>query len=149
MWFLYIQETFHLSSGNSQLTVTWHFSVTVNYTGVVRKVRYKVYRTGTEIFTVPMATLMHLLDYCQYTRGHRIQFLSCFCEWMCHDENGCVDPKSRQVWSAFGNSLPQRERRSSFHNSLPTRVYGGVINRQNVAKWCRELNAWQTDVHDE
>jgi transposase len=28
-------------------------------------------------------------------------------------------------------------------------VYGDVMNRQNVAKWCPEFNAGRTDVHDE
>jgi hypothetical protein len=28
-------------------------------------------------------------------------------------------------------------------------VYGDVMNRQNVVKWCREFNAGRTDVHDE
>jgi hypothetical protein len=28
-------------------------------------------------------------------------------------------------------------------------VYGKVINRQNVTKWCREFPEGMTDVHDE
>jgi transposase len=28
-------------------------------------------------------------------------------------------------------------------------VYGEVMNRQNVAKWCGEFNAGRTDIHDE
>ena len=28
-------------------------------------------------------------------------------------------------------------------------VYGNVMNRQNVTKWCRELSEGRTDVHDE
>ena len=28
-------------------------------------------------------------------------------------------------------------------------VYGNVMNRQNVKKWCREFSEGRTDVHDE
>ena len=28
-------------------------------------------------------------------------------------------------------------------------VYGTVMNRQNVTKWCREFSEGKTDVHDE
>ena len=28
-------------------------------------------------------------------------------------------------------------------------VYGKVMNRQNVTKWCREFSEERTDVHDE
>ena len=28
-------------------------------------------------------------------------------------------------------------------------VYGKVMNRQNVTKWCREFSEGKTDVHDE
>jgi transposase len=28
-------------------------------------------------------------------------------------------------------------------------VYGNVMNRQNVTKWCREFSKGRTDVHDE
>ena len=28
-------------------------------------------------------------------------------------------------------------------------VYGNVMNRQNVRKWCREFSGGRTDVHDE
>ena len=28
-------------------------------------------------------------------------------------------------------------------------VYGNVMNRQNVMKWCREFSEGRTDVHDE
>jgi len=28
-------------------------------------------------------------------------------------------------------------------------VYGNVMNRQNVTKWCREFTEGRTDVHDE
>jgi hypothetical protein len=27
-------------------------------------------------------------------------------------------------------------------------VYGNVMNRQNVTKWCREFSEGRTDVHD-
>jgi transposase len=28
-------------------------------------------------------------------------------------------------------------------------VYGNIMNRQNVTKWCREFSEERTDVHDE
>ena len=28
-------------------------------------------------------------------------------------------------------------------------VYGNVMSRQNVTKWCREFSEGRTDVHDE
>ena len=28
-------------------------------------------------------------------------------------------------------------------------VYGNVMNRQNVKKWCRQFSEGRTDVHDE
>jgi len=28
-------------------------------------------------------------------------------------------------------------------------VYGEVMNRQNVTKWCREFSEGRTDIHDE
>ena len=28
-------------------------------------------------------------------------------------------------------------------------VYGNVINRENVTKWCREFSEGRTDVHDQ
>jgi hypothetical protein len=28
-------------------------------------------------------------------------------------------------------------------------VYGNVMNRQNVMKWCREFSEGRTDVHDQ
>ena len=28
-------------------------------------------------------------------------------------------------------------------------VYGSVMNRQNVTKWCREFSEGRTDIHDE
>jgi transposase len=28
-------------------------------------------------------------------------------------------------------------------------VYGNIMNRQNVTKWCREFSEGRTDVHDE
>jgi hypothetical protein len=41
-----------------------------------------------------------------------------------------------------------KEARAEIHRQIVS-AYGDVINRQNVAKWCHELNAGRTDVHDE
>jgi hypothetical protein len=37
----------------------------------------------------------------------------------------------------------------SAKNSQIVAVYGDVINRQNVTKWCREFSEGRTEVHDE
>ena len=34
-------------------------------------------------------------------------------------------------------------------HKLIVAVYGNVMNRQNVTKWCREFSEGRTDVHDE
>ena len=40
------------------------------------------------------------------------------------------------------------ERPAELHKQIVT-VYGNVMNRQNVTKWCRESSEGRTDVHDE
>ena len=40
------------------------------------------------------------------------------------------------------------ERPAEIHKQIVA-VYGKVMNRQNVTKWCRELCEERTDVHDE
>ena len=41
------------------------------------------------------------------------------------------------------------ERPAEIHKKKIVAVYGNVMNRQNVAKWCREISEGRTDVHDE
>jgi len=40
------------------------------------------------------------------------------------------------------------ERPAEIHKQIVA-VYGKVMNRQNVTKWCREFSKARTDVHDE
>ena len=40
------------------------------------------------------------------------------------------------------------ERPAEIHKQTVA-VYGNVMNRQNVRKWCREFSEGRTDVHDE
>jgi hypothetical protein len=40
------------------------------------------------------------------------------------------------------------ERPAEIHKQIVA-VYGNVMNRQNVTKWCRELCEGRTEVHDE
>jgi transposase len=40
------------------------------------------------------------------------------------------------------------ERPAEIHKQTVA-VYGNVMNRQNVMKWCREFSEGRTDVHDE
>jgi len=40
------------------------------------------------------------------------------------------------------------ERPAEIHKHIVA-VYGNVMNRQNVTKWCREYSEGRTDVHDE
>ena len=40
------------------------------------------------------------------------------------------------------------ERPPGIHKQIVA-VYGNVMNRQNVTKWCREFSEGRTDVHDE
>jgi len=52
--------------------------------------------------------------------------------------------------SAFSHKISQRkcERPAEIHKQIVA-VYGNVLNRQNVKKWCREFSEGRTDVHDE
>ena len=45
----------------------------------------------------------------------------------------------------FHHIISQLKRRTSSGNG----IYGNVMNRQNVTKWCREFFEGRTDVHDE
>ena len=52
--------------------------------------------------------------------------------------------------SAFSHKISQRkcERPAEIHKQIVA-VYGNVLNRQNVKKWCREFSEGRTDVYDE
>jgi hypothetical protein len=42
----------------------------------------------------------------------------------------------------------KHERPAEIHKQLVA-VYGNIMNRQNVMKWCREFSEGRTHVHDE
>ena len=51
---------------------------------------------------------------------------------------------------AFRHTISQRklERPAKIHKQIVA-VYGNVMNKQNVTKWCREFSDRRTDVHDD
>jgi hypothetical protein len=51
---------------------------------------------------------------------------------------------------AFHHKISQRkgERPAEIHKQIVS-VYGKVMNRQNVTKWCREFSEERTEFHDE
>jgi hypothetical protein len=51
---------------------------------------------------------------------------------------------------AFRHTISQRkgERRTEIHKQIVA-VYGKVMNRHNVTKWCREFSEGRTDDDDE
>ena len=57
-------------------------------------------------------------------------------------------PAKREVRSVIRFLNAKGERPAEIHRQIVT-VYGDVMNRQNVAKWCREFSEGRTDVHDE
>jgi hypothetical protein len=50
----------------------------------------------------------------------------------------------------FCHWISQRkiERPAEIHKQFAS-IYGNVMNRQNVTKWCSEFSEGRTDVHDE
>ena len=51
---------------------------------------------------------------------------------------------------AFRHTIFQRkiEHPAEIHKQVVA-VYGNIMNRQNVTKWCREFSEGTTDVHEE
>jgi hypothetical protein len=70
--------------------------------------------------------------------------------WVRRVWNGSADPKSRQMRGAFRHMISQRKSESpaEVHKQIVA-VYGKVMNRRNVTKWCCEFSDVRTDVHDE
>ena len=48
---------------------------------------------------------------------------------------------------AFRHFNAKSERPAEIHKEIFA-VYGSVMNRQNVTKWCREFSEGRTDIHD-
>ena len=57
-------------------------------------------------------------------------------------------PAKCEVLSVIRFLSAKGERPAESHEQIVV-VYGNVMNRQNVTKWCRELSEGRTDVHDE
>ena len=58
-----------------------------------------------------------------------------------------VPPNARRVPS-YDFSTQKVDRPAEIHKQIVA-VYGDVMNRQNVTKWCREFSEVRTGVHDE
>jgi len=59
-----------------------------------------------------------------------------------------LSPTKCEVRSVIRFLNTKGERPAEIHKQIVA-VYGNVINRQNVRKWCREFFEGRTDVHDE
>jgi len=57
-------------------------------------------------------------------------------------------PAKCEVRSVIRFLNAKSERPAEIHKQIVA-VYGNVMNRQNVMKWCREFSEGRTDVHDE
>ena len=56
-------------------------------------------------------------------------------------------PAKYEVRSVIRFLRAKGERPAEIHKQIVA-VYGNVMNRQNVKKWCREFSEGRTDVHD-
>jgi hypothetical protein len=57
-------------------------------------------------------------------------------------------PAKCEVRSVIRFLNAKGDRPAEIHKQIVA-VYGNVMNRQNVTKWCREFSEGRTDVHDE
>jgi hypothetical protein len=57
-------------------------------------------------------------------------------------------PAKYEVRSVIRFLSAKGERPAQIHKQVVA-VYGDVMNRQNVRKWCREFHEGRTEVHDE
>jgi hypothetical protein len=57
-------------------------------------------------------------------------------------------PAKREVRSVIRFLNAKGDCPAEIHKQIVA-VYGNVMNRQNVTKWCREFSEGRTDVHDE
>ena len=57
-------------------------------------------------------------------------------------------PAKCEVRSVIRFLIAKGERPAEIHKQIVA-VYGNVMNRQNVTKWCREFSEGGTDVHDD
>ena len=82
-----------------------------------------------------VTTLPLTLILCSFDSG-RTGFV-----WVRRVWNDSADPKSRQMRGAFRHTISQHksERPAEIHKQVVA-VYGNVMNRQNVTKWCSEFS---------
>jgi hypothetical protein len=59
-----------------------------------------------------------------------------------------LSPAKCEVRSAIRFLNAKVERPAEIHEQIVA-VYGNVMNRQNVTRWCREFSEGRTDVYDE
>jgi len=57
-------------------------------------------------------------------------------------------PAKCEVRSVIKYLNAKRERPAEIQKQIVA-VYGNIMNRQNVTKWCREFSEGRIDVHDE
>jgi hypothetical protein len=57
-------------------------------------------------------------------------------------------PAKCEVRSLIGFLNANSESPAEIHKQIVA-VYGNVMNRQNVKKWCREFSEERTDIHDD
>jgi len=57
-------------------------------------------------------------------------------------------PAKCEVRSVIRFLKAKDKRPAEIHKQIVA-VYGNVMNRQNVKKWCREFSEGRTDIHDE
>ncbi|GFW54147.1 uncharacterized protein TNCV_4372211 [Trichonephila clavipes] len=62
-------------------------------------------------------------------------------------KQGC-NPAKCEVRSVIRFLHAKGQRPAEIHQDIVS-VYGNIMNRQNVTKWCRHFSEGRTDVHDE
>ena len=89
-------------------------------------------------------TYSHSL-HCVYCT-HSQQRVGALCEFKM--DVSIPNPARCEVCSVFRFLNAKGEAAAEIHCQIVS-VYGDVMNRRKVAKWCREFNAGKTDIHDE
>ena len=119
--------------------IPFHCAVPLKQKKRVRKVKIITCRPLGKFFMLIMAavpsTLILYLELCSF-HNVRTGFV-----WVRRVWNGSADPKSRPVRGAFRHKIlnAKGERPAEIHKQIVA-VYGNVMNRQNVTKWCREFS---------
>ena len=89
------------------------------------------------------------LDPLPVSRAHLTVVYPALFEWDVFEMAAPIQsPAKCEVRSAIWFLNAEGERPVEIHKQIVA-VYGNVMNRQNVTKWCREFSEGRTDVHDE